>query len=173
MAWSTPTADDVLSEFTPSELATISTILGKSPFDNTAPLSAVLSRVVDEMRGYINAGNYTLDADSTTIPKGLFNDAIAISRWRFLISAPQFKQLQTDERKELYTAAMSKLTLVSEQKFAVEDPLPIADVTSSTWNSENKLIMRTHPVPYPGAQFTPQTGTYANPDAPPDIGSVP
>ena len=38
------------------------------------------------------------------------------------------------------------------------------------WNSENKLIMRTHPVIKPGPQ---RADDYANPDAPQDAEPTP
>lgn len=168
MSWVTPTANDVLAEFTPTELAAITQLLGGEPLDNTTKISVILSNVVYEIRGFIIAGSYGVDAVATTIPSGLLNDATAIARWRFLISAPQLKQLQTDDRKALYEAAMKKMFLIADQKFSVESPLPDTDPALAMWNSENKLLMRTHPVPRPGAQFTPQTNTYANPDAPED-----
>jgi hypothetical protein len=172
MAWNTPTADDVLSEFTPTELATITTLLGSAPMDNTGKLAAILTRTVFEIRDYIRSGGYSLDADVTTIPDGFFNDAIAMTRWRFLVSAPQFKQLQTEERKALYQASLDKMLLVASIKFGVEDPADVAQAGDANWNSENKLMMRTHPIPRPGTQFTPAGGQYANPDAPADTGAT-
>ena len=168
MAWIAPTADDVLSEFTPSELASITQLMGGEPLDNTTKVAVILARTVSEIRGYINAGNYPLDADTTTIPPGLVSDAVAIGRWRFLISAPQLKALQTDDRKALYDDSIKKLQLIAQGKFSVEDPVAENEPGAANWNSENKLIMRTHPVPRPGVQWTPQANTYANPNAPED-----
>jgi hypothetical protein len=52
------------------------------------------------------------------------------------------------------------------QQFNVEPPIPPAsNLQAGCWNSENKLIMRTHPVVKPGPQGT---NAYANPDAPDD-----
>jgi hypothetical protein len=168
MAWATLSSNDVLSEFTTSEQSALSTII-----DGVTPLSSIVTRTINEIRGFILSGGYALDDDSTTIPQSLFSDAISIARWRFLVSAPQFKQLQTDERHQLYIDALAKLNLISQQELAVESPTAGTTVRTGMWNSENKLVMRTHPVPYPGTQFGPQTGTYANPNAPPDIGTVP
>ncbi len=178
MSWEVLTTEDVLSEFTVAENSAIRNLLGGSgsgsasgsgsgpPFWN---LDLVTVRVIDEVRGYIAAGGYDLDetSDPRTIPLGLFEDAIAIARWRILISTPLLKQLQTEDRKKSFEDAERKLLLISEQKFVPEPPAADTAPTGN-WNSENKLIMRTHPIPTPATQWTPQINTYANPDAPAD-----
>jgi hypothetical protein len=171
MAWITPTADNVLAEFTPTELATFTQLMGGQPLDNTTKISVIVANVISEVRGYIAAGNYTLDVDTTTIPVGLLEDSIAISRWRFLVSSPQFRAMQTEERHGLYNDAIAKLKLVAAQKFSIE-PATGTQPASSMWNSENKIIMRVHPVPRPGTQYTPQDSSYANSDAPEDEGNA-
>lgn len=170
MAWLTPTADDVLSEFTPTENAAISALMGDGSLDTTVKLSGVLTRVIAEVRDYIRSGGYALDPDDTKLPAGLINDAIGIARWRFLVSVPQFKQLQTDERKGAYTDAISKLKLVADQKFVPESPTDDDTANrSGNWNSEQKIIMRTHPTPPPSQQSGVTVAQpYANPNAPPD-----
>lgn len=173
MAWETPTADTVLSEFTPTELASITTLMGGAPLDNTSLLGQIVARVIKEVRGYINAGNYSLDADTTKIPDGLFEDLIAISRWRLLVAVPMLKQLQTDERRKAFESALAKLTLIAEGKFDVDPVDPAGIPKTGMWNAENKLIMRTHPIPRPATQFTPQIDTYANPNAPADTENTP
>jgi len=171
--WEVLTSEDVLSEFTVAEAGAIRSLQGSGsgsglPFGN---IDAITIRVIDEVRGYVIAGGYTVDDDPRTVPISLFNDAIAIARWRLLIATPSFKQLQTDERKEAFDLALKKLLLIAQQQFAVEPPTPDANPRGGNWNSENKLVMRTHPVPRPGSQFTPQENTYANPDAPADSGN--
>ena len=171
MSWEVFTTEDVLNQFTVAEASAIRSLQGSGsgsgrPFLN---LDEKVAHIIDEVRGYIIAGSYDVDPIlDNTLPAGLFEDAIAIARWRLLIAAPAFKQLQTDERKEAFELALKKLALIAEQKFSVEPPTPDANPRSGNWNAENKLIMRTHPVPTPGTQFTPQTNTYANPDAPAD-----
>lgn len=170
MAWEQLTTEDVLSEFTIAEASSLRTLQGSGsgsglPFLN---IDEIVGRVIDEVRGYIEAGAYDLDPISNTIPLGLFEDAIAIARWRYLIATPALLQLQTKERQKAFDDAIAKLTLISKGQFAVEPPTASTIPRTGIWNSENKLIMRTHPVPRPGAQFTPQTNTYANPNAPED-----
>jgi hypothetical protein len=161
MPWKKPTSDDVLSEFTPSEQTSIGTLVD----DDT--LDLIVFRTVDEIRGFIIAGGYSLDPDPKSIPQGLFNDCISIARWRLLISAPSFKQLQTEERHQLYVDALAKLNKIADQKFSpeppVEDELPPPG--ASNWNSEIKFPMRTHPIP----RSPSIAGAYANPDGPPDF----
>jgi len=172
MAWQTPTVDEVLGEFTPTELASITQLMGHAPLDYTTKLSLILSRVIAEIRDYIRSGDYDLDEDETTLPVALFPDAISISRWRFLVSVPDFRQLQTEERKGLYQDSITKLTAIAKGQFSVEPPVPLETVPGAVgWNSENKVLMRTHPVPRPGTQFQTQTNTYANPNAPEDTGN--
>jgi hypothetical protein len=173
MPWETLTTDDVLSEFTPNEAATLRNLQGAGsgsgpPFTN---IDIIVARSIDEIRGYIQGGNYAVDeTDDSTIPRSLFADGIAIARWRVLISAPQLRQLQTEERSKAFDAAIAKLNLIAAQKFAVEPPIPHTGIQTGLWNSENKLIMRTHPVIRPGPQGTDD---YANPDAPQDAVPTP
>ncbi len=180
MSWIVLTTDDVLSEFTVPENSSIRNLLGgsgsgSSPGSGSGPpfwnLDLVTVRVIDEVRGYIAAGGYALDetSDLRTIPMELFEDAIAIARWRILVSVPMLKQLQTEERRLAFDAAIKKLTLIAEQKFFVIPPIPDTTPRGGNWNSESKLIMRAHPIPRPATQFTPQINTYANPTAPPDL----
>ena len=177
MAWETLTTADVLSEFTPNEAAALRNLQGSGsgsgpPFTN---IDVIVARSIDEVRGYIQGGGYEVDQiDETTLPKALFADTIAIARWRVLIAVPQLKQLQTEERKKAFDDAIAKLNLIVNQQFSIEPPIPDTGIQTGLWNSENKLIMRTHPVPKPAAQFGPQgADDYANPDAPPDAAPAP
>lgn len=162
MAWTAPTADDVLSELTPAEAAKLQAILGGStPEEKLAP---ILGRVVLEIQGDIKSGGYACDADPTKVPPGLLGAAVAIARWRFLITLPGAgAQLATDARKDANAAAMARMALVAQQKWSPEPPTAPANPSSGNWNSENKLIMRTHPVPQPSTQITETDTDYAKP----------
>lgn len=160
MPWETLNTDDVLSEFTPNEAATIRNIQGSGsgsgpPFTN---IDVIVARTIDEVRGFIMAGDYAVDETADdTLPRGLFADGIAIARWRVLIALPQLRQLQTEERKKAFDDAMAKLNLIAAGEFTVEPPLPPdTDFSAGCWNSESKILMRTH------------GDAYANPDAPAD-----
>jgi hypothetical protein len=157
MAWIRATSEDVMSEFTPSEQSAI----GGMVEDNT--IDAIVARTTMEVRDAVSSGGYPLDSDEDSIPGGLVNALISIARWRLLVSAPSFKQLQTEERHDLYKDALEKLNLIAQRKIMPE--LPPAEVPPgfANWNSEVKFPMRTHPVPK-------QSGSaYANPNAPEDI----
>ena len=175
MSWEIFTTEDAISQFTQAEAAAIRTLQGSGSGwgsgsgEQYANVDIIVANVIDEVRGYIIAGDYSVDDDPRTLPVSLFDDAIAIARWRLLIATPSFRQLQTEERRKAYEEALEKLMLIATQKFTVEPPTPDVNPRTGSWNSENKLIMRTHPVPRPGTQFTPQTNTYANPDGPEDI----
>jgi len=172
MSWEVLTTEDVLAQFTLAEASAIRSVQGSGsgsglPFLN---IDEKVSFVTDEIRGYIFAGGYALDetSDPRTIPIELFEDAITIARWRLLISLPGFAQLQTEQRRQAFEDSLKKLVAISQQKFAIDPPVPSTLPTAGMWNSENKLLMRSHPIPRPGAQFTPQINTYANPIAPED-----
>jgi hypothetical protein len=171
MAWEILTTEDVLAEFTIAEASAIRSVMGSGsgsglPFLN---IDVKVAHVIDEVRGFIAAGSYPLDPIlDNTIPLSLFEDAIAIARWRLLIVLPSLKQLQTPERQAAFDEAMKKMYLISSQQWGVEPPTPDTNPKTGQWNSENKLIMRTHPIPRPATQFTPQINTYANPTAPAD-----
>ena len=180
MSWEIFTTEDAISQFTQAETAAIRTLQGSGSGwgsgsgEQYANVDIIVANVIDEVRGYIIAGDYAVDlTDDRTLPIALFDDAIAIARWRLLIATPSFRQLQTEERRLAYEEALKKLMLIAQQKFTVEPPIPEVNPRTGNWNSENKLIMRTHPVPRPATQFTPQTDTYANPDGPADFENTP
>jgi hypothetical protein len=171
MPWVTPTPADILSEFTPQENVTITTLMGGDPYHNDSKIAGIVARTVAEIRGYIRSGAYPLDETSdATLPASLVPDLISMGRWRFLISAPQLKQLQTQERYQDMLESLKKIQAIGQHQFNVEPPTPSAVSRVGNWNSENKLIMRTHPTPAPSTQFQVQQNqpAYANPDAPAD-----
>jgi hypothetical protein len=160
MAWTTFTSDAVLDEFTERERAALDAIKGRSAMDT------LCARVVAEFRGAINAGSYAL-GDDGTLPDALHSHAAAVCRWRFLTSIAKAEALQTDDRKDANKRAEAILDKIAEMKWSVEAPAGTAS-RSGNWNSDNKLLTRTHPVPRPAAQFPGNSNSYANPDAPAD-----
>ncbi len=78
MNWRILFAEDVLSEFTLTEATALRRLQGSGsgsgatawfagsgdPFTN---MDVIVARVIDEVRGYINAGGYTLDVDPRTM----------------------------------------------------------------------------------------------------------
>ena len=160
MAWTTLTTDELLQEFNAREQAALDAIKGD------AALAGILDRAVAEFRSAITAGGYTV-GDEGTLPDGLKSLCIALARWRFLVSVGKNEALQTKERKDAHDRALTILDKIVAQDYAVESPTTTGG-RSGSWNSENKLVMRTHPVPRPGDQYSGTSGAYANDDAPAD-----
>ena len=161
--WTTLTSDSVIEEFTGTEQQMLIAAQAGDKLPN------IIGRTIEEVRGSISGGGYALGADGT-IPSGLMSDAIAIARWRWLVAFPSLAKMQTKERQSTFTSALDKLKQISSQNFAPEPPITPMN-PSGSWNSENKLIMRTHPIPPPSTQFqsTDSLGdAYANPNAPAD-----
>lgn len=111
MAWNTIATSDVLNEFTPAEQAALQGIQGA-----TTELAAVLGRVVAKMRSQIKAGGNQLDMTGLTIPDGLQEEAVAITRWRWLNSFPALAALKTKERKDAYELATATMKVVSSNE---------------------------------------------------------
>ncbi|MDE2098229.1 MAG: hypothetical protein KGL39_13320 [Patescibacteria group bacterium] len=165
MAWRPITTTQVLAEFTPQETAALNAIQGVA-----TALNQILTDTVGEFVGAMNAAGYAVNTDGT-IPDQLRRQVIARARWGWLISFPQLKSLQTDGRKKAADDAAAMLEKVAaRQAGALEDPSGTVP-SNANWNSENRLILRTHPAPPASSQAPPQTGgaPYANPAAPADL----
>lgn len=168
MSWETITAADVTDQFTEVEAATIQAV--QSSGDSKLP--GIVTRVIAQVRDDIRSGGYALDEDDTTIPEGLHNDAIAIARWKLLITLPANEEIQSKARKQENDEALDKLKRISNSKYSVEPPTGApggsggsAASSAGNWNSENRFLGRTNPVPRPGPT---SAGRYANDDAPTD-----
>lgn len=169
--WSELTAADVQDQFTAAEAAVIEVVQG----DVGDKLPGIVAKVIAQVRDDIRSGGYALDADELKIPAGLHNDAIAIARWKLLVTLPSAEDIQSKERKAENDDALAKLRRISEGKYSVEPPTDApggeggtAANRSGNWNSANKILGRTHPVPRPGSQHSTDPDAYANPDAPAD-----
>jgi len=136
MAWKTITAEDVLSEFTPQEQATLKGIQGA-----TEQLPGIVGRVINAARGAIRAGGYAL-GDEGTAPEQFESDVVAIARWRWLIAFPQLQRLQTPERQAAHDLGQRRLDQVALQRLGAEPPVAGAYPASGSWNSESKVIGR-------------------------------
>ncbi|MGO8678050.1 MAG: hypothetical protein ACLQVX_19580 [Limisphaerales bacterium] len=173
MAWKTVTVEDVLGEFTVEEQAALKGIQGAG---DALPL--ILARVVNAVRGAIRAGGYRLGAEGTT-PDQLDLEIVAMARWRWLTAFSQLQRLQTRDRRDAHDEALAKLDRIAQQRIAIEPPeepkkggvgrAGVPSPKSGQWNSENKLLNRTHPVPTPEAQWpVPEKSLppWANPQIP-------
>lgn len=138
MAWIALTDADVLDEITPAENAALKNIQGA-----TEVLPRVVARVVAKFRGAIQSGGATL-GPSGTLPDSVHDDAVAYARWRFLITLPQAKTLQTEERRLAYEEAVKMLEALRQREFSVEPDDDTGPASGGNWGSETKLTMRTH-----------------------------
>lgn len=161
MAWITPTDDEVLSKDSKERAAIVA-------IKNNDDLADILVEVVAEFRDAIAGRENQLDATDNTLPAGLAKYARDLALWSFITrGVPKNEGLQTKERADAAKKAEDVLQSIRDGALAIEPPGGWTSTTAQNWNSENRLVMRTHPVPPPAQQApTPSTGgrPYANPD---------
>ena len=135
------------------------------------PVGEAITNAVARVRRAVSAAN-ALDADATKVPGSLKGVTVRLALYALheRIGLP----LSEDQRETRKTDA-SDLNRLADRKIIVEVPDDPAETESGpsrgSWNAENKLVMRTHPVPRPGLQFPATPGKYANPDATTDTGA--
>lgn len=162
--WNPITANDVQSEVQPDEAAALALIQNSG-----SVLPGILANAIALLIDSIRAGNYAYLTDGT-VPDGQRADLIAIARYRWFASLPQ-TSLASDARKKSHDDALDNFKRIAEGKRSVEPPTAGANPSSGQWQSENKLIMRAHPVPDSASQFQSTDITqppYANPNGPQD-----
>ncbi len=165
MPWLTPTDDEVLSKDS-KERASIVAIKNKDD------LPDILVEVVAEFRDAIAGRENLLDATDNTIPAGLAKYVRDLALWIFITrGVPKNEGIQTKERGDAAKKAEDVLEGIRNGTVSIEPPTGWAPTTAKNWDSENRIIMRTHPVPPPPQQSSPPTGgrPYANPDGDGDV----
>ena len=146
-------------KFTPAELARLNNIQG-----GTDGLDKRLKDAVGEFIGAMIAAKYDC-VDDGTVPDQLRSYILARTTIAFLTDFPELKAMLTDERKKAGDKAEEILRKIATREFgAIESPLTPPAKTGN-WNSEPRLVMRTHPIPPTSQQ---SSGNYANTDAPDD-----
>ena len=132
------------------------------------PVAEEIANAVARVRRAVAAAN-AVDADSAKVPKSLKGLTMRLAlyalmeRIRFPLSEDQRDSRKNDN---------SDLLRISDRKSLVEAPdnpeaTPAVPVHFGDWNSERKVLGRTHPVPAPGRQYAPGN-QYANPTGPED-----
>jgi hypothetical protein len=109
VSWRSISTNEVLAEFTPQETASLDRIQGVA-----TSLAGILDRAVNSAWDSIRAGGNTA-GPAGTIPDQLRSQVITIARWKWLVSFPQLKMLQTDARKQAAKDAEDLLQLISSQ----------------------------------------------------------
>jgi phage gp36-like protein len=127
MAWQTVTDSDIVTRLAGAEIDALrETALAD---DQSDPVPEIVDQVVEEVRGYVAAGGYTLGAGAT-IPGKLLSAALAICRFRAATRLPT-EAFLTESRKTEYRDAVRLLERVADGKFAIEEPAEASDETSS------------------------------------------
>lgn len=126
MAWSTVSSSTVKPRLSATELAALQS--SDLPSGVTDALADLVTQVVDEVRGYVQSGGFTLGA-AGTLPSRLISAAISIIRYRLATRFP-VKMLDTEARQREYDDAQKLLDKVAAGKFAIEEPTT-ADTESS------------------------------------------
>jgi hypothetical protein len=111
MTWTTLTETDLLSSMTEKERNDFAKAsVGATVTDRVTP---ILANLVAEIRGYIVTwGPNTISADETKIPPSFTAKALAIARWRVLITVPGYQP--GDARKLEYEKADSFFMAVAK-----------------------------------------------------------
>jgi hypothetical protein len=133
------------------------------------PAAEAIAQSVARVRRAVASGN-PVDADPDKVPMSL--KALTARMAMYALMERLFFPLSDDQRDSRKNDN-SDLLRIADRKVLVEapdDPMETSPVPQNlgSWNSENKLVMRTHPVPRPGVQRPGDAGRYANPTAPED-----
>lgn len=110
MPWLTIAAGEVISRLTPVELATLEGIAGLAD-----QMPGILTNVVNATRGNLRGGGNQLDV-AGTIPDQVREEVIALALWKFLISFPVLKSMQTPARQAASKQAQDLFSLMASQK---------------------------------------------------------
>lgn len=163
--WTSITADDLKAEGFGVIVDRARTV----SVGGTDPVEAAIANAVAKVRRAVMVGN-TLDTDPAKVP-GSLKELTMMSAMRTLKRRLQLA-LSEDERRQR-EEDNAELKRLAELKIRVE-PADSPDTSGAitpnnhgAWNSERKIVGRTHAAPAPGLQFPP-SGGYANPTGPAD-----
>lgn len=124
MSWTTLTEAKFLEHCTGPEVAALKTAaLGSGQGE---PLSAMLAKVVQEVRGYVAANQQNQLGEGVTIPSELESAAIAIARYRAINRLP-IKSLLTETRIAECKDALQLLRDTAAGRFRIEQPATVSD----------------------------------------------
>ena len=133
----------------------------------TDPVAYAIGASVSRVRRAVAAAN-DLDSDATKVPRSL--EALAV-RFALYALCERIGLALTEDQRKARDLDADDLTRLADRKIRVEAPDDIdtnaAPQNRGAWNSESKIIMRSHPVPRPAQQLPPDDD-YANPDGPTD-----
>ncbi len=167
--WTEITSDDLKA----SGYGTIIDRAGELEVGAVDPVSDSIASSVARVRRAVSAAN-RLDTNAAKVPLSL--KALTVRMVLFMLMERIGLPLNEDQR-DTRKSDNSDLLRIADRKVLVEAP-DDPDTTDGsgpknpgTWNSENKIVPRGHPIPRPGLQQGAAAGQYANPDAPADTGA--
>ena len=140
-AWVTLTTNDVLAGLTLREREDFAT----TSVDAAVPdrLEALLADLTAEIRGYIATWpQNSLSADPAKIPPSFRARAVAIARWRILVSVPEYDP--GDARKLEYEAAEAFFRRVTDGKIRPEpaDDAVAPEVPQEAHHATPRILSR-------------------------------
>lgn len=165
MNWTTITADDLKASglgFAIDRAQTTAT-------GGVDPVAEEMANAIARVRRAVASGN-PLDSTTAKVPGSLKGVTIRIALFALM---ERIRMPLSEDQRETRKSDYSDLLRIADRKVLVELPDTAMLVSTipqnlGSWNSENKIIPRTHPVPRPAAQRPVEPGKYANPDAPED-----
>ena len=118
MAWQTISEETLNEKMVGAEVAALQTAALATGQDN--PIPTTIARVVDEVRGYIAAGGFSLE-EGVYVPSKLVDATLTIIGWR-AAQRLNVKSILSDARRDEYDKAIRLLERVADGKFAIEEP---------------------------------------------------
>jgi hypothetical protein len=126
MSWTTITIETLKTRNAGAEVTALQeSALGDGQSD---PVLEVIQQVVDEVRGYVDAGGFSLGAGAT-VPGRLLLAAVNRIRFEAATRLPGGALLDQD-RREANSQAIALLQRVADGKFSIEAPETVSDETS-------------------------------------------
>lgn len=165
MNWTAITADDLKA----SGLGFVIDKARTSATGSVDPVTEEIANAVARVRRAVASGN-PLDSDPEKVPGSLKGVAARMALYALM---ERLRMPLSPDQRDTRKADQSDLLRIADRKVLVEAPdspqetSPVPQNLGS-WNSENKIVPRTHPVPRPGLQRPASAGKYANPEAPED-----
>lgn len=133
------------------------------------PVAFEIENAVKFVRSQVEFGN-AVDSDPATVPASLKGLAVRMALFALM---ERLRLSLTEDQRATRKGDEARLLRIAERKIPVETPDTAGESavpqTFGNWQSERKILGRTHPVPPPGLQH--QGGDdngYANPDGPED-----
>ena len=132
MAWVTLTTDDVQNYISGAEYdALTSAALGDGQTAE-AIVEAVISDIVQTVRGYVQGCAKNTLGEGATIPQELRGAALILVRNAIFTRLPAMEALNSQSRQDEVRSAERRLSDVAACKFVIEQPATVSDQVVAT-----------------------------------------